>query len=120
IRRGPAVCRCTLQRPARARRALMFVQCHRLSPEPHSQQRTLASSCPISKVGERPSSTSTIASPATGESVAVAAPIEQVVDPHLHHLNVAVALGESVAGEEREPSRNSKCPIVQPQIIILD
>src|SRR6266487_5201221 len=53
-------------------------------------------------------------------SVAVAAPIEQVVDPHLHHLNVAVALGESVAGEEREPSGNSKCPIIQPKIIILD
>src|SRR5215471_12998075 len=48
------------------------------------------------------------------------APIEQVVDPHLHHLNVAVALGESVAGEESGPSRDSKCPIVQPKIIILD
>src|SRR5215471_19212856 len=54
-------------------------------------------------------------------SVAVAAPIEQVVDPHLHHLNVAVALGESVAGEESgDPSRNNKCPIIQPKIIILD
>src|SRR5262249_30964027 len=47
--------------------------------------------------------------------------IEQVVDPHLHHLNVAVALGESVAGEESgDPSRNDKCPIIQPKIIILD
>src|SRR5690348_14786534 len=46
--------------------------------------------------------------------------IEQVVDPHLHHLNAAVALGKSVAGEERGPGRNSKCPIVQPKIIILD
>src|SRR5262249_10411612 len=54
-------------------------------------------------------------------SVAVAAPIEQVVDPHLHHLNVAVALGESVAGEEwGDPSRNNKGPIIQPKIIILD
>src|SRR5262249_43284445 len=54
-------------------------------------------------------------------SVAIAAPIEQVVDPHLHHLNVAVALGESVAGEESgDPSRNNKCPIIQPKIIILD
>src|SRR5262249_35900378 len=54
-------------------------------------------------------------------SVAVAAPIEQVVDPHLHHLNVAVALGETVAGEESgDPSRNNKCPIIQPKIIILD
>jgi hypothetical protein len=33
-------------------------------------------------------------------SVAVATPIEQVVDAHLHHLDVSVALGESVAGEE--------------------
>src|SRR5215813_9069597 len=46
--------------------------------------------------------------------------IEQVVDPHLHHLNAAVALGESVAGKERGPGRNGKCPIVQPKIIILD
>jgi len=46
--------------------------------------------------------------------------IEQVVDPHLHHLNAAVALGESVAGEERGPGRNGKCPIAQPKIIILD
>ena len=46
--------------------------------------------------------------------------IEQVVDPHLHHLNVAVALGESVAGKERGPGRNGKCPIVEPKIIILD
>src|SRR5262249_34281926 len=46
--------------------------------------------------------------------------IEQVVDPHLHHLNAAVALGESVAGEERRPGRNGKCPIAQPKIIILD
>src|SRR5262249_9677584 len=54
-------------------------------------------------------------------SVAVATPIEQVIDPHLHHLNVAVALGESVAGEESgDPSRNNKCPIIQPKIIILD
>jgi hypothetical protein len=30
----------------------------------------------------------------------VSAPIEQVVDPHLHHLDVAVADGENVVGEE--------------------
>ena len=46
--------------------------------------------------------------------------IEQVVDPHLHHLNAAVALVESVAGKERGPGRNGKCPIVEPKIIILD
>ena len=46
--------------------------------------------------------------------------IEQVVDPHLHHLNAAAALGESVGGKERGPGRNGKCPIVQPKIIILD
>jgi hypothetical protein len=33
-------------------------------------------------------------------SVAVATPIEQVVEAHLHQLDVSVALGESVAGEE--------------------
>src|SRR5262245_54388161 len=47
-------------------------------------------------------------------SVAVAAPIEPVVDPRLHHLNVAVAPGEDVAGEEWGASRNNKCPILQP------
>src|SRR5215471_9417989 len=54
-------------------------------------------------------------------SVAIAivrpAPIETVVYPPLHHLNAAVTQGESVAGEE--PSRNSKCPIIEPQIVIL-
>ena len=54
------------------------------------------------------------------QSVAVAAPIEQVVDPDLHHLDVAVALGESVARKEWGASRNSKCSIVEPQIVILD
>src|SRR5215813_15271844 len=53
-------------------------------------------------------------------SVAVATPIEPIVDPCLHHLNVAVDLCESVAGEEWGASRNSKCPIVQPQIVIFD
>jgi hypothetical protein len=47
-------------------------------------------------------------------SVAVAAPIEPVVDPRLHHLNVAVAPGEDVAGEEWGASGNNKCPILQP------
>ena len=47
-------------------------------------------------------------------AIAIAAPIEPVVDPRLDHLNVAVALSESVAREERGASRNGKCPIVQP------
>src|SRR5262249_12126529 len=54
-------------------------------------------------------------------SVAIAAPTAQAAAPDLHQLNVAVALGESVAGEESgDPSRNDKCPINQPKIIILD
>jgi hypothetical protein len=52
-------------------------------------------------------------------SVTVAVPIEPVVDPHLHHLDVAVVLSE-LSGEEWGASRNSKCPIVQPQITIFD
>jgi hypothetical protein len=47
-------------------------------------------------------------------SVAVAAPIEAIVDPPLDHLNVAVAPGKRVAGEEWGASRNNKCPILQP------
>src|SRR5262249_60411985 len=53
-------------------------------------------------------------------SVAVAAPIEPIVDPCLHHMNVAVDLCESVAREKWGASRNSKCPIVEPQIVIFD
>src|SRR5262249_28297938 len=45
--------------------------------------------------------------------------IEQGVDPHLHHLNAAVALGESVAGEGRRPGRKGKYPIPPPKIIII-
>jgi hypothetical protein len=45
-------------------------------------------------------------------AVAVAAPIETVVDPHLHHLDVAVPLDERVSGKESEPNRSNKCPVV--------
>jgi hypothetical protein len=48
--------------------------------------------------------------PAKRRSVAVAAPIEPVVDPSLDHLNVAVAPGKGVAGEEWGASRNNKRP----------
>jgi hypothetical protein len=44
----------------------------------------------------------------------VAAPIKPIVDPPLHHLNVAVAPGKRVAGEEWGTSWNNKCPILQP------
>jgi hypothetical protein len=47
-------------------------------------------------------------------SVTVAAPIEPVVDPPLDHLDVAVAPGKRVAGEEWGTSWNNKCPILQP------
>jgi hypothetical protein len=45
-------------------------------------------------------------------AVGVAAPIEPVVDPHLHHLDVAVPLDESVSGKESEPNRSKKSPVV--------
>jgi hypothetical protein len=35
-------------------------------------------------------------------SIGVVAPVEPVVDPHLQHLNVAVALSESVASEHKQ------------------
>jgi len=38
-----------------------------------------------------------------------------VVDPHLHHLDVAVPHKESVSRETLEPKRSNKCPVVQPQ-----
>src|SRR6266567_3259961 len=43
-------------------------------------------------------------------AVAVAAPIETVVDAHLHHLDVAVPHKESISGEPLEPKRSNKCP----------
>jgi hypothetical protein len=52
-------------------------------------------------------------------SVVAAWPIEHVIDTELHHLDIRVADGESIAGEE--PSGwNSNRPAPQPQIIILD
>src|SRR5262249_31359321 len=50
----------------------------------------------------------------------IPAPIEQVVDPHLHHLDVSVADGENVVGEEWRSSRSSKCLAAQSQIIVLE
>src|SRR5215468_1315220 len=52
-------------------------------------------------------------------SVAIAAPVEEVVDPHLHHLDVAVPHKESISSEALEPSGGNKCPVVEPQKIIL-
>ena len=48
----------------------------------------------------------------TGRIGRYTVPIELVVDPRLHHLNVAVALGESVAGEESgDPSPAKISPL---------
>jgi ATP dependent DNA ligase-like protein len=65
------------------------------------------------------SSMAKLRSVAVAVTVAIAAPIEAVVDPHLNHLNVAVPLKESVSGEALEPKRRNKSPIVQPQKVIL-
>src|SRR5262249_24090468 len=43
---------------------------------------------------------------------AIAAAIEPVVDPYLHHLDVAVPLDESVSGKDSESSRSKKSPVV--------
>src|SRR5215831_11264462 len=51
--------------------------------------------------------------------ITIAAPIETVVDPHLHHLDVAVPHKESVSREPLEPKRSNECPVVQPQKVIL-
>src|SRR5262249_43226423 len=52
-------------------------------------------------------------------AIAITAPIETVVDPYLHHLDVAVPHKKSVSGEALEPKRSNKCPVLQPQKIIL-
>jgi hypothetical protein len=45
-------------------------------------------------------------------------PTEFIVDPELRHLDVAVAAGESIAGED--DARTSKCLATQAQKIVLD
>src|SRR5262249_40288383 len=41
-----------------------------------------------------------------------AAPIEPGVDPHFHHLDLAVTLDEGVSGKGSEPNRSNKSPVV--------
>src|SRR6516225_8846695 len=52
-------------------------------------------------------------------AIAIAAPIKTVVDPNLHHLDVAVPHKEGVSREALESKRSNKCPVVQPQKVIL-
>src|SRR5262249_6648938 len=61
---------------------------------------------------------------AIATAIAITAPIETVVDPQFHHLDVAVPLDERVPGKSEprtnKPNRSNKCPVVQPQEIILN
>src|SRR5262249_198090 len=52
-------------------------------------------------------------------AIAIAPPIQTVVDPHFHHLDVAGPHKESVSREALEPKRSSKCTVVQPQKVVL-
>src|SRR5947209_8788166 len=47
-------------------------------------------------------------------AVAVAAPIETVVDAHLHHLDVAVPHKESISGDPRSQGRDP-CLVTTPR-----
>ena len=54
------------------------------------------------------------------DSVAIIAPVEQVVDTNFHHLDIAVAGGERIAGKERGRGRNGESPVAQPEIVVLE
>ena len=45
------------------------------------------------------------------DSVAIVAPVEQVVDTNFDHLDVAVVGGERIAGKERGRGRNDEGPV---------
>ena len=47
----------------------------------------------------------------TSIQVAIIAPVEQVVDTHFHHLDIAVVGGERIAGKERGRGRNDEGPV---------
>src|SRR5271163_3936702 len=47
------------------------------------------------------------------------APVEQVVDPDFHHLDIAVVGGEPIAGKERGGGRNDEGPVAQTEIIVF-
>jgi len=54
------------------------------------------------------------------ESVAIVAPVPQVVHPNFEHLQIAVVGGERVAGQERSRDRNGERSVAQPAIVILE
>ena len=47
------------------------------------------------------------------------APVEQVVEPDFHHLDIAVAGGERIAGEDRGRGWNEEGPVAQPEIVVF-
>src|SRR5215470_2693289 len=54
------------------------------------------------------------------ESVAIVAPVPQIVHPNFEHLHIAVAGGEGIAGKERGRGRNGETPVAQPEIVVLE
>ena len=54
------------------------------------------------------------------DSVAIIAPVPQVVHPNFHHLEIAVVGGERVAGKERGRDRNGESSVAQPEIVVLE
>jgi hypothetical protein len=47
------------------------------------------------------------------------APVEQVVEPNFHNLDIAVVGGERVAAKDRGRGRYEEGPVAQPEIISL-
>jgi len=54
------------------------------------------------------------------ESVAIIAPVPQVVHPNFHHLDIAIVGGEGIAGKQRGRDRNGESPVTQPEIVVLE
>jgi len=47
------------------------------------------------------------------------APVEQVVEPDFHHLDIAVAGGERIAGKDQGRGRYDEGPVAQPEIVVF-
>ena len=53
-------------------------------------------------------------------SALLRAPVEQVVDPNFHHLEIAGVGGERITGKERGRGRNEESPAAQTEIVVFE
>ena len=47
-------------------------------------------------------------------------PVEQVVEPDFHHLDIAIAGAERIARKDRGRGWNEESPVAQPEIVVFE